>query len=286
MIVNKLTLGEPDFPPTLTTIASPPKQLYWSGKHPKEWLDRPRVAVVGSRKITAYGKLVTERLVYSLARSDVVIISGLAFGVDVAAHRAALQVGALTVAVLPSELERIYPSAHAQTARQIAGQGTLISEYPEGSKVTWKSNFIARNRIISGLADTLLITEAAVNSGSLYTARFALEQGKTVMAVPGNITSPVSEGCNNLIKSGAVPVTSAEDVLFALNIRPVAKAGGVFSGSKQEKTVYELIKGGICAQEEMAAAAMLDGHQVASTLTMLELSGYIRPAGAGQWVIA
>jgi len=286
MIVNKLKLGETGFPESLTTIAAPPRQLFWSGNHPGEWLNRPRVAVVGSRKITAYGKLVTENLSGTLARSGVVIISGLAYGVDVSAHGAALRAGGVTVAVLPSSLEQVYPAAHAHIARQITERGALISEYPKGSQIAWKSNFIARNRLISGLADILLITEAAVNSGSLHTARFALEQGKTVMAVPGNVTSPVSEGCNNLIKSGAVPVTSAEDVLFALNISLGAKAEGAFSGSEQEKTVYELIKKGICAQEEVAAAARLDGHQVASTLTMLEISGYIRPAGAGQWVVA
>jgi DNA processing protein len=130
-----------------------------------------------------------------------------------------------------------------------------------------------------------MITEAAINSGSLHTARFALEQGKTVMAVPGSITSPISEGCNNLIKSGAVPVTEAEDVLFALKISPAEKnKKQLFSGSVVEKTVYDLIKQGVGAQEELALTAKLDGHQLASTITMLEISGYIRPAGGGHWI--
>lgn len=285
MIVNMLKLGESGFPEVLSTISSPPKQIYWSGIGFEKWLEAPKVAVVGSRKITSYGKFVTEKLVTDLVRSGVVIVSGLAYGVDITAHTAALQTGGLTVAVLPSSLEQIYPAAHQNIAMRIAERGSLLSEYPKGSKIAWKSNFIARNRLISGLADVLLITEAAVNSGSLHTARFALEQGKTVMAVPGNITSRISEGCNNLIKSGAIPVTEAEDILFELNISPKTMDRiRLFSGSAQEKAVYDLIKQGVRAQEELAVAAMLDGNQTASVLTMLEISGYIRPAGGGQWV--
>lgn len=284
MIVNSLKLGQEDYPEVLANIDSPPKRLYWSGQNPQVWLGLPRVAVVGSRKLTGYGKLITEKLVTDLAHAGVVIISGLAYGIDITAHRAALQAGGLTVAVLPSSLERIYPAAHANTAEQITEQGALITEYPEGSQIAWKANFIARNRLISALSDVLLIPEAALKSGSLHTARFALEQGKTVMAVPGNITSLTSEGCNNLIKSGAVPATSAEDVMFALKIRPSGKPKKtLFSGSESEKMVYELIKQGVGDQEEVALAARLNARQMASALTMLELSGYIRPAGAGQW---
>ncbi len=286
MIVNMLKLGGRHFPEPLRAIDTPPQQLFWTGRPPPEWLDKPRVGVVGSRKLTPYGRLVTEKIVSELAGRGVVIISGLAYGVDITAHRATLGAGGTTVAVLPSSLGQIYPAAHLNTAKQITERGTLLSEYPEGSPIAWKSNFIARNRLVSGLVDVLLITEAAINSGSLHTARFALEQGKTVMAVPGNITSPISEGCNNLIKSGAVPVTTAEDVLFALKIPASAKKDmPLINGTDEEKSIYELVKQGVAGQEELAMAANLDGHQVASTLTMLEISGYIRPAGAGQWVV-
>ena len=285
MIVNKLKLDEPDYPEGLANIAAPPRELFWTGTAPGQWLQKPKVSVVGSRKITPYGKAVTSKIVDQLAKSGVVIISGLAYGVDITAHQAALAANGITVAVLPGSLNDIYPAAHVHIARQIALKGTLISEYGKGS-INFKSNFIARNRIVSGLCDILIITEAAVNSGSLHTARFALEQGKTVMAVPGNITSPISEGTNNLIKSGAVPVTSADDVFFALGIDGPATANRQFKGSASEKMVLSFIKNGLSAQDELAEATELDSRELASALTMLEIEGLVRPAGGGNWVLA
>lgn len=287
MEVNTLTLNSPGFPPVLATIPSPPQQLYWLGQAPETWLAKPRVAIVGSRKLTGYGQAVTQKLATELARAGVVIISGLAYGIDITAHQAALAAGGVTVAVLPSSLDYIYPAAHANIARHITEQGSLVSEYPKGSNIAFKSNFIARNRLVSGLADVLLITEAAVNSGSLHTARFALEQGKTVMAVPGNITSSGSEGCNNLIKSGALPVTDASDIFFALKLTPAKLAKNqLFKGEPTEEVVYELIKQGVADQEQLAAATQMAGAELASTLTMLEIRGHIRPAGGGNWIIA
>ncbi len=285
MDVNILKRNSRDFPEVIRQIASPPQKLFWRGVSPQEWLDKPKVAVVGSRKITSYGRAVTTKLVTELARAGVVIISGLAYGVDITAHRAALDCDGVTVAVLPGSVNNIYPAMHAHTAEQITRKGTLMSEYEE-TDISFKSNFIARNRIVSALADVLLITEAAVNSGSLHTARFALEQGKTVMAVPGNITSLISEGTNNLIKSGAAPVTSADDVLFALGLSKSAALSRNFQGSPSEERVLELIREGIADQEELVAAAGLDSPQLSSVLTMLELGGYIRPAGGGRWLSA
>jgi DNA processing protein len=283
MNVNILKLNQPGYPEVLSQMSSPPKELYWTGVDPSKWLNRPKVTVAGSRKITPYGRSVTAKLVDELVRAGVVIISGLAYGVDITAHQAALAANGTTAAVLPAGLDRIYPAAHAHIARQMTLRGTLISEYPAGSEA-FKSNFIARNRIVSGLCDVLLITEAAVNSGSLHTARFALEQGKTVMAVPGNITSLISEGCNNLIKSGAIPVTSAEDVFFALKINPAAQKLKNFSGNQTEQQILSYISNGICSQEELANVSKLQGQVLASTLTMLEIEGYIRPIGGGSWV--
>ncbi len=286
MNVNLLKLGDPDFPKILTQISGPPGQIYYAGNHPKNWLDMPRVAVVGSRKLTAYGKEVTSRFAAQLAESGVVIVSGLAYGIDITAHQAALSAGGITVAILPSSLDNVYPAAHANIARQIIMRGTLITEYRSGTP-TYPANFIARNRLVSGLADILLITEAALKSGSLHTARFALDQGKTVMVVPGNITSPLSEGCNNLIKSGAIPVTSVDDIFFALGLKQAsAKQNKPFSGSQKERRVYELIRDGVANQEELALAAKIDSQSLSSALTALEISGYVRPSGGGNWQAA
>jgi DNA processing protein len=162
----------------------------------------------------------------------------------------------------------------------------LITEYSDSSFVS-KVNFIARNRIVSGLCDALLITEAAINSGSLHTARFALEQGKTVLAVPGNITSPTSEGCNNLIRSGAIPVTCVDDIFFAMNLSPAKqKESRVFRGSVEEEKIFGLIKEGVKVQEDLALATNMDGAAIGSVLTMLEINGHIRSMGAGNWIAA
>lgn len=287
MKVNTLKLNTPDYPSILRHIQQPPQQLFWQGAHPSEWLEKPKVAVVGSRKITAYGRVVTENLVGELARAGVVIISGLAYGVDATAHQTALTAGGLTVAVLGSNIDDIQPAGNQHLADDILKHdGTIMSEY-QGRALDYRVSFVARNRIISGLADVLLITEAALKSGSLHTARFALEQGKTVMTVPGSILSPSGEGCNNLIKSGAIPVTEAEDVFFALKIKPShQKLSLDFHGTSEEEQILQLIRDGFMAQEELALASGLNGAQIAGTLTTLELRGHIRPVGAGNWVAA
>ncbi len=192
-----------------------------------------------------------------------------------------------TVAVLPTPLDQIYPASHQNLASQIIKQGgALVSEYPPGA-VAYKENFIARNRIVSGLADGLLITEAAANSGTLHTVRFALEQAKTVMAVPGNITSPASEGCNNLIKSGALAVTSVNDICFAMGWSMESQAAPTnFAEDSKEAVILDLLGQGIADQEDLALKAELDAATLGSVLTMLEINGHIRPLGAGKWTLA
>lgn len=285
--VKTLTLNDSAYPEVLRHIPDPPEQLFVLGAEPVEWLDKPKVAVVGSRRASAYGRQVTERLVSEIANFGAIIISGLALGIDSIAHQAALEAGGQTIAILPTSLDNIYPAGHHNLAQKILKQaGALISEYPSGS-TPYKLNFIARNRIVSGLADVLLITEAAVNSGTLHTARFALEQGKTVMVVPGNITSPGSEGCNNLIKSGAIPVTDAGDVFFALGVKPKkAIKASRFKGSPEQQILLKLIGGGIHSQEKLALASKLDAASISSLLTMLEIAGVARSLGAGNWALA
>lgn len=284
MTVNILKRNDRDFPEILRQIPSPPREIFWIGAQLNDLLKRPRVAIVGSRKVTAYGQLVTERLTLELSRAGIITISGLALGVDSIAHQATLEAGGQTIAVLPTSLDQIYPATHLNLAKQIVEQGgSLISEYPPGSMV-YRTNFIARNRIVSGLADGLLITEAARDSGTMHTAGFALEQGKTVMAVPGNINSPASEGCNNLIKNGATPVTSIEDIFFVLGLKPENQPAKVFRGSQKEQLIFELIRKGIADMDSLAAASRLDSPSLSSSLTMLEINGYIK-ADAGSWTL-
>lgn len=270
--------------PDLEAIDPPPRQLFYSGIPMAEWLSLPKLGIVGSRKISAYGAYTTKQFAARLAEAGLVIVSGLAYGVDSAAHQAALEAGGLTLAVLPTPIERIYPTAHLGLAQRIRDRGGLLSEYGSGEPVQ-KFNFTNRNRLIAGLSDALLITEAAVNSGSLHTARFALMQGKTVMAVPGNINAPGSEGCNNLIKSGALPVTTIEDVLAALQFKGLQPRQRKFKGSAIEQEVFDQIRHGRADQDEIAASLAIEAATLAGVLTGLEINGYIRPLGNGRWSV-
>ncbi|HSW98977.1 MAG TPA: DNA-processing protein DprA [Candidatus Saccharimonadales bacterium] len=273
-------------PNKLRNIPDPPSQLFVKGYSVNELLERPCVAVVGSRKVSAYGKAVTAALAGDLARAGVLIISGLALGVDSIAHIAALDAGGLTLAVLPSPVEQIYPAAHEQLAKRIIAQGgALVSEYPAGAPV-YRLNFVERNRIASGLCDALLITEAAEKSGTLHTANFALEQGKPVLAVPGNITSLTSVGTNNLIKTGATPVTSAADVLQALGIETGKAAKQPPKGdSPAEQALLDLLWGGVSDGAELLARSGLEPAPFNQALTMLEIHGQIRALGANRWAL-
>jgi DNA processing protein len=285
MAVNIHKLNASQLPSCLAELHRPPKKLFWAGQPIDNWLQTPKLAIVGNRKMSSYGKQVTETLAAAAARAGVTIISGLAYGVDAAAHTAALNAGGICVAVLPTSLDKIYPSAHHILAERIARQGSLISEYSVDEPIR-HFNFIARNRIISGLSDAILITEAALRSGSLATANFGLEQGKTVLAVPGNINQPGSGGCNNLIKSGAIPVTSIDDIFMAMAIKASVPQLVIFRGTLHEETLYKLISAGVYDQDNLAIQSQLKGPELSNALTGLELSGYIRPAGAGNWTLS
>jgi DNA processing protein len=285
MDVNKLMSTSANLPEILQTIPTPPKELYVAGTPLPTLLSRPCVTVIGSRKVTAYGKAVTTKLAGELARAGVVIVSGLAIGVDALAHQAALEAGGLTIAVLPGGLDSIYPRRHTQLARRIVEQGgALVSEYPPGSRI-YPGNFIARNRIASGLSRAVLITEAAQKSGTLHTAQFALEQGKEVLAVPGNITSLASGGTNNLIKAGATPITSVEDIFHVLGIH--AKAGEAPQGATpEEQAIINLLVNGEDDGGAILARSKLNVSQFNQALTMLEITGKIRSLGANKWGLA
>jgi len=254
------------------------------GCNVNELLLRPCITIVGSRKVSAYGRIVTTQLTEGLAKAGLVIISGLALGVDSISHMSALNAGGQTIAVLPCGLDRIYPTRHRELARRILAQGgALVSEYPEDSDI-YPSNFIARNRLESGMSDAVLVTEAAEKSGTLHTARFALEQGKDVLAVPGNITSPTSAGTNNLIKSGATPVTSVNDILHVFGLAlSAATPRPPTSSDPHEQLVLNLLFSGIYGGSELLKGSKLAVSLFNQTLTMLEIRGQIRPLGNNRW---
>lgn len=282
-----LTLGDKGFPDKLANIPDPPKQLYVLGDNFLKLLEHPCLAVVGSRKVTAYGRSVTSKLTEEAARQGMVIISGLALGIDGLAHEAALKAGTQTIAVLPSGLEHVYPSTHHHLANEIVKQGgALVTEYPGGT-VSFKTNFVARNRLISGLSDGVLIPEAAERSGSLHTANFALEQGREVMAVPGNITSPMSAGTNMLIKTGATPVTAVEDILRALKLEHKrTEEHDIVATNEQEYIILTLIKEGVNEGDNLMSRSGLSPAIFNQTLTMLEITGKIKNLGANHWTLS
>lgn len=284
MKINKVTQQHKQFPAYLREISSVPKELYFLGNWLHDYL--PAVAIIGTRKITRYGEEVTYSLAYDLAKHGVTIISGLALGVDGTAHRAALEAGGRTIAVLAGGLDEITPATHRTLAINILRKnGTILSEYP-ASTPSLKQNFIARNRIISALSDMVIISESAESGGSLATANFALEQNKLVGAVPGNVTSGQSVGTNNLIKTGAVPVTSAQDVLDALGLKLTNKANqDVFGDTKEEQIIIDLMKEGLTELNEIQIKSNLSPAIFSQTITMLEISGKIRPLGAAHWTI-
>ena len=284
MKVKHLSIDDSAYPSELRTISAPPKQLYYLGCDPTEWLVRPRVAVVGSRSVTPYGKQVTTQLVTELVSRGITIVSGLALGVDTVAHTAATAVSGGHIAILAHGLDKIYPASNTQLARKLLSQGgVLISEYPEGTP-SFKQHFVARNRIVAGLADALLIVEAGEKSGTLHTARFALEQGGDVLAVPGNITSPTSVGCNNLIKSGATPVTCVDDILHVLNLDSLSTTKQVYHGdTPEEQIILDSLYQGISDGHALLITSGQDAERFAQTLTILELSGKIRPLGNNHW---
>lgn len=244
------------------------------------------LSVVGTRKPTTYGRQVVGQLVSEVAKAGVVIVSGLALGVDGLAHRACLEVSGKTIAVMGCGLDKIYPTSHRALAKSILESGGLIiSEYEIGMPAL-PQNFVARNRIISGLSSATLIVEAAIKSGSLHTANFALEQGKTVLAVPGNITSPMSAGTNQLIKTGATPISSAGEIFQVLGIDIERGNKQEIRGDNQEEqAIIDLLSAGVTDGEKLLIMSDLPAVQFQQTMTMLEITGKIHPLGTNHWTL-
>ena len=265
-----------DLPELLRQIHDPPRALFLRGAGEADVLCRPAVAVVGARACSPYGTHVARMLGREFAAAGLVVISGLARGVDGEAHRGALDAGGLTVAVLGCGIDRDYPAAHADLARRICERGLVVSEYEPGVEpAPWR--FPARNRIIAGLAAATVIVEARERSGALITADFALEDGREVFAVPGEITGILATGTNRLIRQGAAPLTSADDVLelfgLAASQRPRAPAVGATAA-----TVLERLADGAVSADELARLTGLEPGLLAAALAELELAGLISEA--------
>jgi DNA processing protein len=275
MTFGSVRRGQADYPPRLSELHDPPSRLHLRGG-PPELLSRPSVAIVGARSCSPYGAQVARELARSLAAAGLVVVSGMARGVDAEAHRGALAAGGLTVAVLGCGIDRDYPRAHAELARRIAETGLVVSEYPSGVEPSpWR--FPARNRIIAGLAQATVVVEARERSGALITADFALDLGREVFAAPGEITSALSAGTNDLLRQGATPLLSAEDVLEALGIEPapLAMPTGL---SPEARAVVERLSDGARTLDELVRATEIDPAGVAAVLTELELAGLIAAA--------
>ena len=254
---------KPQFPPLLRAIHDPPPGLFVRGDGDLGLLARPAVAIVGARACSGYGASVARMLGRDLAAAGLVVVSGLARGVDAEAHRGALDAGGVTVAVLGCGIDRDYPAAHAELARRIAATGLIVAEYAPGVEPSpWR--FPARNRIIAGLCAATVVVEARERSGALITADLALEEGRDVLAVPGEIGSALSAGTNALLKLGAAPLTGVGDVLDVYGLAP--RSDPVDDG---------LLAHLPATADELVRATGRSAADVAQALTELELAGHV-----------
>jgi DNA processing protein len=260
------------FPALLRAIHDPPPGLFLRGSAEVDVLSRAAVAVVGARACSAYGRQVARSLGRDLAAAGLVVVSGLARGVDAESHRGALDASGTTIAVLGCGIDRDYPAAHRELARQVAAAGLVVSEYAPGVEpAPWR--FPARNRVVAGLCAATVVVEARERSGALITADFALEEGREVFAVPGEITSSLSAGSNALLRLGATPLTSAQDVLESYGLS--APAAAVPAVSDAAAAVLERVRETPAGADELARVTDLGAGELAVLLTELELAGAI-----------
>lgn len=288
MEINRIRPDEHIFTQRLASIANPPKSLCFMGKLPDS--GAPVVAIVGSRKPSAYGREVTEQLASDLAKAGCIIVSGLALGIDSIAQRAALEAGGTVIGVIPNELPDISPQTNYKLAMNIIKNGgAILSEWKKGDgKIVNRWSFLERNRLVSGLADAVIITEAAERSGTLNTAAHALSQGRDVFAVPGNITSPLSAGCNALLKQGAYPATEAKDILQIIAPKQLKKPDQnqlPLGSSPEETIIINLIASGVRSGDQLQQQSGLSASNFSTALTMLEINGVIKPLGANNWML-
>lgn len=287
--INVITWKDEMYPPLLKKIEYAPPVLYVCGNLTED--DRQyALGIVGTRKMSTYGRQVTERFARGLAKGKITIVSGLALGVDTVAHTAALDAGGRTIAVLASGLDTIYPPGNSSLARRLveSGQGALLTSYPLGVKPD-AGNFPARNHLISGLSLGVLVTEAPPKSGALITAGSALDQGREVFAVPGGIFSAGGAGVNKLIQDGAHSVTSVNDILGNLNLYMVpqhVEAQAILPDNAEERTLLALLGHDACHIDDLIRESQLSANTVSASLTMMELKGMVKQVGGMQYILA
>ncbi|MEE8512218.1 MAG: DNA-processing protein DprA, partial [Acidiferrobacterales bacterium] len=284
-----LTFADADYPRLLREIAQPPILLFIAGD--KNILARAQLAVVGSRNPTPGGVANAKALAGTLARAGLAITSGLALGIDGAAHRGALDAGGRSIAVLGTGIDQIYPARHRDLASQIAANGAMISEFPLGTPPK-AENFPRRNRIISGLSLGTLVVEAAVQSGSLITARFALEQGREVFAVPGSIHSPQARGCHALIRQGAKLVETAQDIIEELGslaqwVKQTREENRDITATPENPRIAELLRHigyDPVSIDMLVERSGLTAEYISSMLLEMELKGIVEPCPGGTYM--
>ncbi len=280
-----ITLADTEYPQRLLEIADPPAVLYAIGN--LKWLNHPSIAIVGSRNATPQGEKNADSFAQEMCMQGLCVISGMALGIDGAAHRGAIKSTGATIAVVGTGLDIVYPAKHRELAHQIAERGLIISEFPLGTP-SKAQNFPRRNRIISGLSSGCLVVEANIKSGSLITARLAAEQGREVFAIPGSIHSPVSKGCHQLIKQGAKLVESAEDILDELknittNHDPFGPTTQTGTTPPEANTLLDLMGFEAISFESLLAASALTTEALSSMLMLLELEGKVTAQAGGSY---
>ncbi|MGA2502472.1 MAG: DNA-processing protein DprA [Anaerolineales bacterium] len=282
--IEILTWDDLLYPPRLKQIDQPPPILYLRGTLKSE--DTWAVAVVGTRRVSTYGRQVAEEIGSFLAANGVTVVSGLARGVDSIAHQSALKAGGRTIAVLGCGVDRIYPPEHTQLAEKIMASGAILSDYAIGTPPD-ASNFPPRNRIISGLSMATVVVEAGETSGALITAQFAIDQGREVFAVPGNILALQSKGTNRLIAQGARPLLSVRDLLDVLNLTRVTEqreSRRVLPGDDTEIKLMSVLTQEPLHMDEIQIQTGLPIELVSATLVMMELKGLVRQVGGMNYI--
>jgi len=282
--IKILTWKDEAYPQRLKEIEQPPPVLYVRGDYLPD--DLFSVAIVGTRRVTPYGRQITEELSSYLAANGITVVSGLARGVDAIAHQTALKAGGRTLGVLGSGVDKIYPPEHRQMAEQMMGQGAILSDYSPGTPPD-ATNFPPRNRIISGLSLAVVVIEAGETSGALITAEFAAEQGREVFAVPGSILAPQSKGTNKLIQRGALPLLSINDLMQALNLTRMDEhkaARKAIPADETEARVMRILGPEPLHVDEIRNQTELPIEKVSATLALMELKGMVRQVGGMNYV--